>query len=120
MIPTDFFSVVDRLLAENELRIDRAAGSAHPRYPEMTYPLDYGFIKDTAAGDGDGIDVFRGSASGRGVVATAFTVDIGKRDLEAKVLVDCSDEEIDVVVAFLASTLGLGVEVVRRDRGGAS
>ncbi len=40
------------------LVIDRPLGSAHPRYPGLIYPLNYGYIPDTLSGDGEEIDVY--------------------------------------------------------------
>lgn len=112
----DFFGALDVLLRSGDIRIDRPAGSAHPRFPGVIYPLDYGYIDGTTAADGEGIDVFRGSHSGAGCVAVATTVDVGKRDAELKLLLDCSEPEINSVLEFLRDTLGLGVEVIRRPR----
>lgn len=94
--------------------IDRPAGSAHPRFPAVRYPIDYGYLEGTTGGDGEGIDVFVGSAPGVGVVAAAVTVDLTPRDAEVKVLADCSSAEVDTISDFLTDVLGLCVHLVRR------
>lgn len=38
--------------------IDRPLGSYHPRHPEMIYPINYGYVKDVIAGDGEEQDVY--------------------------------------------------------------
>lgn len=38
----DFWRQLAQLVAESEIVIDRPQGSAHPRYPDFVYPLDYG------------------------------------------------------------------------------
>lgn len=38
--------------------IDRPIGSAHPKYEDMIYPLNYGFIPNVLAGDGKELDVY--------------------------------------------------------------
>lgn len=38
-----FWSALDELVAGSDLVIDRPQGAAHPRYPDLVYPLDYGF-----------------------------------------------------------------------------
>lgn len=48
-------------LSSNTIVIDRPKGSAHPRYPNLIYPFDYRYIKDTTAADGEGIDIWVGS-----------------------------------------------------------
>lgn len=38
--------------------MDRPLGSAHPRYPEMIYPVNYGYVPGLIAGDGSEQDVY--------------------------------------------------------------
>lgn len=38
--------------------IDRPLGSSHPRYPEMIYPVNYGYVDDIFAPDGAEQDVY--------------------------------------------------------------
>ena len=38
--------------------IDRPLGSRHPRYSDIVYPLNYGYIADTVSGDGMPIDAY--------------------------------------------------------------
>jgi len=92
----DFWQALDLLVAEHDLVIDRPRGTAHPRYPDCIYPLDYGYLRGTSSSDGGGIDVWRGS-SDAGVVAIMVTVDMLKRDSEIKILLGCTEEEIEIV-----------------------
>jgi predicted acetyltransferase len=48
----DFWQALDKLVSDSEIVIDRPKGSAHPRYPEFIYPLEYGYLKGTTAMDG--------------------------------------------------------------------
>lgn len=41
-----------------EVIIDRPLGSAHPKFADFFYPVNYGYIEGIKAGDGDDIDVF--------------------------------------------------------------
>ena len=43
---------------EVEIQIDRPLGSTHPQWPEMRYPINYGFLPGTVSGDGHPIDVY--------------------------------------------------------------
>ena len=52
-----FWNALDTLIATSEIAIDRPRGSAHPRYADITYPLDYGYLTGTSGGDGDEIDI---------------------------------------------------------------
>ena len=38
--------------------VDRPLGSCHPKYPTLRYPVNYGFIPGTRAGDGEEQDVY--------------------------------------------------------------
>ena len=93
---TDFWSAIDRLVESSEIVIDRPKGSAHPRYPDYIYPLDYGYLKGTSSMDGGGIDVWVGSG-GKVVDAIVCTVDLVKKDSEIKLLIGCTEEEKKIV-----------------------
>lgn len=41
-----------------QIKIDRPIGSAHPQYPDMRYPINYGYVPGTESGDGEEIDVY--------------------------------------------------------------
>lgn len=38
--------------------VDRPLGSAHPSYPEMIYPVNYGYVEGIMAGDGEEQDAY--------------------------------------------------------------
>lgn len=110
---TLFWNALDALAQAHQIVIDRPAGSTHPRQPGMVYPLDYGYLVGTTAGDGDGIDAWVGSLADRAVTGIACTADMHKRDLEIKVLVCCTAEEMAAIQSFLNSH-GLGCVVISR------
>ncbi len=91
-----FWDALTDLVRTNRLVIDRAKGSAHPRYPDFTYPVDYGYLENTAAMDGGGIDVWKGS-SGDEITGIFCTVDSLKKDAEIKIVIGCWETEIDVI-----------------------
>lgn len=91
---SDIWEYFERLLVECELVIDRPKGSAHPRYPEFLYPLDYGYLAGTRAGDGGGIDAWLGSGGERVLDGLLLTVDLLERDSEVKLLVGCTEAEM--------------------------
>ena len=95
----EFWLALDALAAQSEIVIDRPKGSAHPRYPQMIYPLDYGYLADTGSMDGDGIDVWLGSDDARKIDAIVCTVDLVKRDSEIKLLIGCTEAEKQIVLA---------------------
>jgi inorganic pyrophosphatase len=94
-----FWKALDRLVAESSIQIDRPKGATHPRYPEFRYPLEYGFLEGTRAADGGGVDVWVGSLPARAVTAVVCTVDLLKRDTEAKLLLGCTHEEAVTILA---------------------
>ncbi len=95
----DFWSFLDQLIAQHKLVIDRPKGTRHPRYPELAYPLDYGYLDGTTSGDGGGIDVWLGASGTRDLSAVILTVDTFKRDAEIKLLLGCSEEETKIALA---------------------
>jgi inorganic pyrophosphatase len=96
----EFWRAVDELRADTELIIDRPRGTCHPRYPGLIYPVDYGYLKDTASMDGGGIDVWRGSEPAGRIDALICTVDLKKRDSEIKLLLGCTEAEKEIVYRF--------------------
>lgn len=91
-----FWQALDELIRTSEIVIDRPRGSAHPRYPEMIYPVDYGYLKGSTSMDGQGIDVWRGTGE-QGIDAVICTVDLLKRDSEIKLLLGCTEEEKQLI-----------------------
>ena len=88
----DFLKALDESVSNSEIVIDRPRGSAHPRFPNFIYRVDYGYLKDTASMDGGGIDVWVGSGD-KIIDAIMCIVDLMKRDSEIKILVGCTEEE---------------------------
>lgn len=44
--------------AKVKIEIDRPLGSAHPKFPQTIYPVNYGYIEGVVAPDGDYQDVY--------------------------------------------------------------
>lgn len=38
--------------------VDRPLGSYHPKHHDIYYPINYGYIPDTMAGDGEPVDAY--------------------------------------------------------------
>jgi inorganic pyrophosphatase len=91
---------IDNLIESHEIVIDRPKGSPHPRSPSVIYPIDYGYLAGTRAGDLGGIDVWMGSAGEERVTAIVCTVDLNKFDAEVKFLIGCTDEEAKQILSF--------------------
>jgi inorganic pyrophosphatase len=108
-----FWTRLDELIESSEVVIDRPKGTRHPRYPDLVFPLDYGYLKGTIGGDGDGIDIWRGTAGHHRLTAIAATVDMKKRDAEIKLIIGCTDEEIEIVKNFHNNQYMSGIIITR-------
>ena len=92
----DFWRALDSLVDNSEIVIDRPQGTAHPKYPDFIYKVDYGYLKNTSSMDGAGIDVWIGSGEKK-IDAIMCIVDLMKRDSEIKILIGCTEEEKQIV-----------------------
>ena len=91
----------------NPVLIDRPKGSTHPRYGEVIYPFDYGYLEDTTSSDGGGIDVWLGSLNivvedrhAKTLTGILCTFDTLKRDAEIKLLIGCTEKDIRIIREF--------------------
>ena len=96
----EFWQAADTLASSGKIVIDRPKGSTHPRFSHIRYEIDYGYIENTTSMDGSGIDVWRGSLPSNKVDAIVCTVDLMKKDSEIKLLIGCTEEEMNIVSAF--------------------
>jgi inorganic pyrophosphatase len=101
----EFWLYLDTLMGSSKIIIDRQKNSAHPRFPDFIYPVDYGFLQDTVAGDGNEIDIFVGTASSRTINGILCTVDLLKKDAEIKIVYACTDQEIDAIYGCMNAQL---------------
>ncbi len=90
----------ERLIRENGITLDRPYRTPHPNYPEIIYPINYGYVNNTTSTDGDEVDVFVGTAES-GLVGLLMTIDYGRGDREIKLLYNCTPEEIYLANGFI-------------------
>jgi inorganic pyrophosphatase len=109
-----FFEAIEHLIREYGITIDRPKGTSHPRFPDLIYPIDYGFINNTKSQDGEGIDVFLGNDNNIGVIGIICSVDTIKRDSEVKVLYRCTEENIQTVLKMMNNGPMRGILARRR------
>jgi inorganic pyrophosphatase len=95
---TQFWEFLQKLTDENEIIIDRPKGTKHPKYENITYEIDYGYINNTNSMDGGGIDVFKGSLNNKSADTILCTIDLLKKDSEIKILIGCT--EIEKIKAY--------------------
>jgi len=91
---------MSQLVASSQITIDRPKRSSHPRYPEIIYPLDYGYLENTTASDGGGIDVWLGSLESKTLTGILCTFDTIKRDMEIKLLIACTEDDLQIIQKF--------------------
>lgn len=86
---SSFWFALDKLVAQSNIVIDCPKGSRHPKYPELIYPVDYGYLEKTTSIDCSRIDIWDGT-DGDAVDAIICTVDLLKKDSEIKILIGCN------------------------------
>ena len=104
---TSFWQAMTELLITNAVIVDRPRDSTHPRYAEVVYPFDYGYLENTTSSDGGGIDVWLGSLNSvmnkesvKTLTGILCTFDTLKRDAEIKLLIGCTEEDVQVIQKF--------------------
>lgn len=110
----DFWIALDEIVSNSEIIIDRPKGTAHPKYPDYIYRVDYGYLKSTSSMDGAGIDVWVGSDSSKKIDAVMCTVDLMKKDSEIKILIGCTEKEKKIVYETHNETKFMKGVLIRR------
>ena len=108
-----FWRALDELVSAKPVIIDRSAGSTHPQYPDLVYPLDYGYLDETQAMDGGGIDIWFGSLGISAVTGIVTTVDLFKSDAEVKILIGCTPDEMATIEIFHNGQSQSGLLMIR-------
>lgn len=111
----EFWAALEQLTSDSEIVIDRPKGSAHPKYPDFIYKVDYGYLKNTSSMDGQGIDVWVGTEKRQRIDAIMCIVDLMKRDSEIKILMGCTEEEIEIVFQTHNETEYMKGILIRRE-----
>jgi len=96
-----FWEAMEKLAVSHRIVIDRPKGKSHPNWPaDRIYPLDYGYFEDTSSSDGNGIDVWLGSLQSKMLTGILCTFDTLKRDTEIKLLLGCTPDDVESILAF--------------------
>ncbi len=100
----DFSDIIGKTVSG---RIDRPLGSTHPRIPDMTYTVNYGYVEGVFAGDGAEQDIYLLGADKPAETFTGKVIAVWHRynDVEDKWIVsadgkDYSDDEIAEKIQF--------------------
>ena len=109
-----FWDILEKLVRENEIIIDRPKGTRHPKYHDMIYIADYGYVKGTQSMDKGGIDIFMGSDPNKTIDSIICTVDVVKKDSEIKILMGCTRDEKTEIYKFLNDSEFMKAIIVQR------
>ena len=109
-----FWQRLDSLLERSRIVIDRPKGSTHPRFSDIVYALDYGYLDGTTSTDGEGLDVWLGSDPDKKLDAVICTVDLDKGDAELKLMVGCTTEEKSYIERFYNEYPDMGAKIIER------
>ncbi len=110
---SSFWESLDEFVKTSEIVIDRPKGSRHPQITEFIYPMDYGFLKDSKASDGEEVDVWMGTSGEDRVSGVMHVIDTVKRDTEIKILFACTPEEHDLLYKVNNERMMNGVLIER-------
>jgi len=110
-----FWEYLEKLVEESEIIIDRPKGAKHPKYPNMVYVVDYGYVKETKSMDNGGIDIFAGTDSNKKIDSIICVIDMVKRDSEIKILMGCTSEEKNKINEFLNNSKYMKALMINRE-----
>lgn len=110
-----FWQHLQTLVYESKIVIDRPKGTYHPKYPDLVYEVDYGYLENTSSMDGQGIDVFVGTENNQKVNGFAITIDLVKKDSEIKILIGCNDKEKEKIEKQLTNYEMLQGIIINRE-----
>lgn len=99
--------------------VDRPLGSVHPKYPDMHYPINYGYVEGIMAADGEEQDVY---IMGVDKAVTEFTGKIvavvhRKDDVEEKWVVAPEDKNYEKEEIWDQIFSAVDMEVSLREKG---
>ena len=107
-----FWQKLDTLFLSSDLIINRPKGSTHPKYHNLVYPVNYGYLKEESLKDH--IGCYKGSVNTYSVTALVLCAEILKKDIEAKLLIGCTPEEEREILEFLNQTDFQKTVIMRR------
>lgn len=114
-VDQEFWSYLEQLVCKHAVIIDRPKGSIHPHFGELIYPVDYGYLEGTTTLDSGGVDVWVGSSNIQTLEAILCTVDLNKCDVEVKILLGCTEDEIRQILQVTNSNSMRAILITRDD-----
>lgn len=98
-----FWQKIDTLVFSSKIVITKRINDKHNEYPNLIYPVDYGYLSVEEDGR-DTISVYQGKSKKIVVNAIIVAIDILKKDIEVKLLVGCDETEEALILNFLNQT----------------
>lgn len=108
----DFKTLTSNLLRQSDIRqelkrligkevtvyIDRPLGMKHPKFPDIIYPVNYGYIKEIKAADNEYQDVYIiGTDEPLKIcIGKVYAIVIRENDIEDKLIVVTNDKEYNI------------------------
>lgn len=109
-----FWMKADTLFLSGKLNLTKKKGDVHDTFKNLIYPTDYGHLTDTISGSEEGISVYAGSGDRNQISGLIIAADILMKELDVKMLIGCTDEEIHTVLRFLNQTEFQKTVLIRR------
>ncbi len=106
-----FWQKLDTLLVSSEIEIVSTAGSRHPQYANLVYPVDFGHLSESTE-NGMAVKVFKGQSSF--AQAVIVMVDILEKSIDTRVIIGCTDDEEMAILRFLNQTDFQKIVIIRR------
>ena len=101
-----------------KVTVDRPLGSTHPAFPDLVYPVNYGYIEGVPAADGEeqdayilGVDEAVREFTGRVIAVIHRADDVEDKWVVAPHGVDFSKEEIAKRVYFQEKYFDFSIEM---------
>lgn len=110
----EFWTAVEKIVAESKIIIDRPKGTAHPKFPNFIYSVDYGYLDNTTSMDHSGIDVWLGTDERKQIDAIMCIIDLIKHDSEIKLLIGCTELEKEIIYKTHNETAYMKGILIRR------
>ena len=109
-----FWQKVDTLFLSGNLKMEKKKGEVHSTFGNLIYPTDYGHLVDAKSAGESGVSVYAGSLNRSEISALVIAADILTKELDVKLLIGCSDEEIEDILRFLNQTDYQKTVLIRR------
>lgn len=107
-----FWQKVDTIFLSSNVHIIRHKGEVHPQFKNLVYPTEYGHLDET--GNGNPISVYMGTKNHSEITGLIVAADILQKTIDVKLLLGCTEEEVNDVLHFLNQTDFQKTVLIRR------